>query len=88
MAQRPGEANRGERLIAMNVFIKLMLYQASTCTDFAAIKMANSKNTKGLRVTGVGAIVCARHGLIHPNGLGDLQKGERCVTSTNGCLCL
>jgi hypothetical protein len=40
---------------------------------------ANTKNSKGLRVTGVGASICARHGFIRPLGIGDLQKGERCV---------
>lgn len=48
--------------------------------DFSVVKMANMKNTKGLQVTGVGAIVCTRHGVLHPNGLGDLQKGEWYVT--------
>ncbi|KAF9509447.1 hypothetical protein BS47DRAFT_1373513 [Hydnum rufescens UP504] len=48
--------------------------EASTCTDFSTIKMANTKNMKGLCVTSVGAIVCARHGILHPTGLGDLQK--------------
>ncbi|KAF9503292.1 hypothetical protein BS47DRAFT_1374483 [Hydnum rufescens UP504] len=28
-------------------------------------------------LTGIGAVVCARHGLLRPNGIGDLQKGER-----------
>lgn len=38
---------------------------------------ANKKNTKGLRATGIGAVSCARHGLFRPNGMGDLQVGER-----------
>ncbi|KAJ7831676.1 hypothetical protein B0H13DRAFT_1915348 [Mycena leptocephala] len=33
--------------------------------------------TTGLRVSGVGGCVCARHGVVRPQGLGDLQKGER-----------
>ncbi|KAF9508989.1 hypothetical protein BS47DRAFT_1365591 [Hydnum rufescens UP504] len=44
---------------------------------FAALDHANTKKSDGLRVTGVGAVVCARHGLLCPNGIGDLQKGER-----------
>ncbi|KAF7321838.1 CxC2 domain-containing protein [Mycena kentingensis (nom. inval.)] len=31
----------------------------------------------GLRVSGVAGCVCARHGVVRPLGLGDLQKGER-----------
>jgi hypothetical protein len=31
----------------------------------------------GLRVSGVDGCVCARHGVVRPRGLGDLQKGER-----------
>lgn len=36
-----------------------------------------SKKVKGLRATGVGAVSCARHELFRPQGMGDLQKGER-----------
>ncbi|KAF7797546.1 hypothetical protein EIP86_008746 [Pleurotus ostreatoroseus] len=49
----------------------------STCTGFAAISQANKKFNKGYAVTGIGSIVCARHGFILPNATGDLQKGER-----------
>lgn len=41
-----------------------------------------TKNSKGLRATGMGAVSCARHELFRPLGLGDLQKGERYVSST------
>jgi hypothetical protein len=40
---------------------------------------ANSKKSEGLRATGIGAVICARHAVYRPNGMGDLQKGERCV---------
>ncbi|KAJ7842741.1 hypothetical protein B0H13DRAFT_2239358 [Mycena leptocephala] len=33
----------------------------------------------GLSTMGVGMVVCARHEFIQPNGVGDLQKGERCA---------
>ncbi|KAI0060628.1 hypothetical protein BV25DRAFT_1806815 [Artomyces pyxidatus] len=46
------------------------------CVGFSAINNANSKRSKGLRVTGVGAVTC-RHEFWQPNGIGDLQKGER-----------
>ncbi|KAA1479149.1 hypothetical protein DENSPDRAFT_886475 [Dentipellis sp. KUC8613] len=48
----------------------------STCAGFAALAKANTKSTKGLRVTGVGAVTC-RHEFWLPNGVRDLQRGER-----------
>ncbi|KAJ6488281.1 hypothetical protein C8R47DRAFT_1071998 [Mycena vitilis] len=49
----------------------------SSCIAFAALTQKETKNTTGLRVSGVGGCVCARHEVVRPNGLGDLQKGER-----------
>ncbi|KAF7311271.1 CxC2 domain-containing protein [Mycena kentingensis (nom. inval.)] len=49
----------------------------STCIAFAALLQKNTRMTTGLRVSGVGGCVCARHEIVRPNGLGDLQKGER-----------
>ncbi|KAL1684903.1 hypothetical protein GGG16DRAFT_67383, partial [Schizophyllum commune] len=49
----------------------------STCSGFAAIFLANLKRVFGLRTTGVASVCCSRHNLIRPNGVGDLQKGER-----------
>ncbi|KAJ7444055.1 hypothetical protein B0H11DRAFT_1931229 [Mycena galericulata] len=49
----------------------------STCIVFAALMQKETRNTTGLRVSGVGGCVCARHECMRPNGLGDLQKGER-----------
>ncbi|KAJ7029952.1 hypothetical protein C8F04DRAFT_916776, partial [Mycena alexandri] len=49
----------------------------STCIAFAALAQKETRNTTGLRVSGVGAAVCARHECVRPNGMGDLQKGER-----------
>ncbi|KAF9504109.1 hypothetical protein BS47DRAFT_1401750 [Hydnum rufescens UP504] len=57
----------------------------SSCAAFAALDHANTKKSDGLRVTGVGAIVCAHHGLLRPNGIGDLQKGERTKEMGSGC---
>ncbi|KAK7054540.1 hypothetical protein VNI00_003738 [Paramarasmius palmivorus] len=51
--------------------------EISHCVGFNAIWNANSKKSKGLRATGIGAVICARHELFRPNGIGDLQKGER-----------
>ncbi|KAJ7017500.1 hypothetical protein C8F04DRAFT_1279279 [Mycena alexandri] len=49
----------------------------STCIAFAALLQKDTRMTTGLRVSGVGGVVCARHECMLPNGLGDLQKGER-----------
>ena len=46
---------------------------------FTAVSQANTRYSKGYVVTGIGSIVCARHGFILPNSTGDLQKGERYV---------
>ncbi|KAJ7747895.1 hypothetical protein DFH07DRAFT_962312 [Mycena maculata] len=49
----------------------------STCIVFAALLQKNTRMTTGLRASGVGGCVCARHECVRPNGIGDLQKGER-----------
>ncbi|KAJ7100996.1 hypothetical protein C8R43DRAFT_1141258 [Mycena crocata] len=49
----------------------------STCIAFAALLQKDTRLTTGLRASGVGGCVCARHECVRPNGLGDLQKGER-----------
>ncbi|KAF7327632.1 CxC2 domain-containing protein [Mycena kentingensis (nom. inval.)] len=49
----------------------------STCIAFQALMQKETRLTTGLRVSGVGGCVCARHGLVRPLGIGDLQKGER-----------
>ncbi|CDO74326.1 hypothetical protein BN946_scf184348.g1 [Trametes cinnabarina] len=47
-----------------------------TCSGFAALLNALTRKSKGLRSTGVVAVSC-RHEMFRPNGMGDLQKGER-----------
>jgi len=37
----------------------------------------DTKLTAGLKTSGVAGCACARHELIWPQGIGDLQKGER-----------
>ncbi|KAJ7770053.1 hypothetical protein B0H16DRAFT_1307286 [Mycena metata] len=51
--------------------------EISSCSGFQAMFLANAKRVKGLRITGVGGVTCARHNMWHPNGMGDLQAGER-----------
>ncbi|KAJ7016855.1 hypothetical protein C8F04DRAFT_1215328 [Mycena alexandri] len=51
--------------------------EISSCSGFQAMFLANKKRVKGLRTTGVGGVTCARHNMWRPNGLRDLQLGER-----------
>ncbi|KIY64699.1 hypothetical protein CYLTODRAFT_456982 [Cylindrobasidium torrendii FP15055 ss-10] len=49
----------------------------STCSGFKTLEMAEKKDATGLRSTGLCMCACARHEMIRPQGVGDLQKGER-----------
>ncbi|KAL0566541.1 hypothetical protein V5O48_015475 [Marasmius crinis-equi] len=49
----------------------------STCVGFAALAQKNTRATKGLRYTGVGAAVCGQSEMVLPNGVANLEKGER-----------
>ncbi|KAF8132456.1 hypothetical protein EV363DRAFT_1163307 [Boletus edulis] len=51
----------------------------SSCSSHDAVNLADVKNSSGLAATGVGTVECARHNLKRPNGVGNLQKGERYV---------
>ena len=53
------------------------LNQVSTCIAFAALLEKDTKLTTGLKTSGVAGCACARHELVRPQGIGDLQKGER-----------
>ncbi|KAI6096537.1 hypothetical protein EDD16DRAFT_1719774 [Pisolithus croceorrhizus] len=53
--------------------------EKSTCSSHNAVNMADTKASRGLDATGVGIVVCARHGMKLANGIGDPQKGERYV---------
>jgi hypothetical protein len=53
--------------------------QKSTCSSHNAVNMAETRfKSQGLAATGVGTVDCARHNMKRPNGVGDLQKGEKC----------
>lgn len=57
----------------------------STCSaEYNAIKRAGLSR-QGYLASGVGAVLCGRHGLARKNGVADLQKGERYVSA---CFCL
>ncbi|KAJ8469906.1 hypothetical protein ONZ45_g16729 [Pleurotus djamor] len=49
----------------------------STCIAFQALLQKETRVTTGHRCSGVGGVICARHESVRPNGIGDLQKGER-----------
>ncbi|KAJ6506688.1 hypothetical protein C8R45DRAFT_816824 [Mycena sanguinolenta] len=51
--------------------------EISSCSGFQAMFLANKKRVKGLRTTGVGGVTCTHHNMWRPNGIGDLQLGER-----------
>ncbi|KAF9231029.1 hypothetical protein BU15DRAFT_90993 [Melanogaster broomeanus] len=53
--------------------------EKSTCVSHNAVNLADTRNCRGLAVTGVGAVDCARHNFKRPGAVGDLQKGERYV---------
>ncbi|KAF8326255.1 hypothetical protein F5887DRAFT_900090 [Amanita rubescens] len=53
------------------------LQAPSTCVSHDAVNSADTKDTRGLLVTGIGTVDCARHDMKRPNSVGDLQKGER-----------
>ncbi|KAJ7659741.1 hypothetical protein DFH06DRAFT_1326762 [Mycena polygramma] len=51
--------------------------EINSCSGLAALDFANTKFSRGYSTTGVGMGVCARHEFVQPNGVGDLQRGER-----------
>jgi hypothetical protein len=54
----------------------------STCSRHDAVNLSNSKPNRGHAASGVGKVVCARHGMNLPSSVGDLQVGERFVDIT------
>ncbi|KAG2031834.1 hypothetical protein BDR03DRAFT_936192 [Suillus americanus] len=53
--------------------------EKSTCSSHNAVNMADTKQSQGLAATGVSTVDCARHNFKLPNGVGDLQKGEKYI---------
>ncbi|KAK7676010.1 hypothetical protein QCA50_021045 [Cerrena zonata] len=51
--------------------------EISTCAGFQAMHLANLKKRTGLSATGLVGVACSDHEMWRPNGLGDLQVGER-----------
>ncbi|KAG2038608.1 hypothetical protein BDR03DRAFT_933485 [Suillus americanus] len=53
--------------------------EKSTCSSHNAVNMADTKQSQGLAATGVGTVDCACHNFKRPNGVRDLQKGEKYI---------
>ncbi|KAJ7598527.1 hypothetical protein C8J56DRAFT_769409 [Mycena floridula] len=51
--------------------------EPSKCVSHDAVNNADTKDTRGLVVTGAGAVDCTRHDFKLPASMGDLQFGER-----------
>ncbi|KAF8170968.1 hypothetical protein BJ912DRAFT_860833 [Pholiota molesta] len=49
----------------------------SSCSRHDAVNLSESRPGQGHAATGVGAVVCSRHDMKRPNGVAQLQKGER-----------
>jgi hypothetical protein len=56
----------------------LTLLKKSTCVSHDAVNKPD-REARGLAASGAGTVDCARHNFKRPNGVGDLQKGERYV---------
>jgi Kyakuja-Dileera-Zisupton transposase len=48
------------------------------------VNNADARDVRGLAVTGVGTVDCARHNMKRPNSMGDLQLGEKYVINILG----
>ncbi|KAG2360153.1 hypothetical protein BDR07DRAFT_1452114 [Suillus spraguei] len=56
--------------------------EKSSCSNHNTVNMAKTKLSQGLAATGVGTVDCAQHNFKRPNGVGDLQKGEKYIYRT------
>lgn len=63
--------------VSFRIMFLMIILQISTCSGFQSMAHAETRKTTGLRCTGIAMCICARHEFIRPNGVGDLQKGER-----------
>ncbi|KAF9472815.1 hypothetical protein BDN70DRAFT_818108 [Pholiota conissans] len=67
----------GRRLYELYILSQTDQEDISTCVGFQALAQAFTRFARGLRYTGVGGAFCGRGEMILPNGIGNLQKGER-----------
>ncbi|KAF9001442.1 hypothetical protein BDZ89DRAFT_929683, partial [Hymenopellis radicata] len=64
-------------IVPSNSYLDHLKRYVQTCIAFAAIMQKETRQSSGLRTTGVGGCICTRHEIIRPLGIGDLLKGER-----------
>ncbi|KAF9471312.1 hypothetical protein BDN70DRAFT_909386 [Pholiota conissans] len=81
-SQDPGLGTGWSYMVATKPYESYVLGKAtdediSTCVAFLAIALALTRFCAGLRYTGVGGAFCGRGEMFLPNGVGNLQKGER-----------
>jgi hypothetical protein len=69
----------GCKLATTSTFLGLLNippFQRSTCVSHDAVNKPD-REARGLAASGVITIDCARHNLKRPNGVGDVQLGEK-----------
>ncbi|PPQ99597.1 hypothetical protein CVT26_009183 [Gymnopilus dilepis] len=81
-SQDPGLGTGWAYMVEREPYEKYVLSQVndeeiSSCVGFQALAQANTKFSQGLRYTGVGGVFCGRSEMVLPQGVGNLQKGER-----------
>ncbi|KAJ6505093.1 hypothetical protein C8R45DRAFT_817502 [Mycena sanguinolenta] len=54
------------------------LLRKSRCVSHDAVNQPD-RDSRGTASSGIGTVDCARHNMKRPNGVGDLQKGERYI---------
>ncbi|KAJ7431877.1 hypothetical protein B0H11DRAFT_2261291 [Mycena galericulata] len=72
--QEPPDTQNGQ---PQDIAIQPAGKEMNTCSGLAALDHANTKFSRGYSTTGMVMGVCARHEFVQPNGVGDLQRGER-----------
>ncbi|KAF8950380.1 hypothetical protein BDZ97DRAFT_1688116, partial [Flammula alnicola] len=61
----------------LQTFGTLILQEPSTCSNHNAVN--KERAMEGYAASGAGTCDCTRHDMKRPNGVGDLQKGERYI---------
>lgn len=77
LAEHLADAQEVRTPLINNLTSTYIVLQKSTCSSHNTVNMADTKQSQGLAATGVGTVNCARHNFKRPNGVGDLQKGEK-----------
>ncbi|KAJ7791277.1 hypothetical protein B0H14DRAFT_3567333 [Mycena olivaceomarginata] len=64
--------------LALNANFRMKRKDKSTCVAHDAVDEPE-RDAYGTAASGIGTVDCARHNMKRPNGVGDLQKGERYI---------